>query len=272
MPPEEKTAAELCFPYSDRVIYGKNPLIEVTCQLKFAPILRIESQTPAEFQECIRADFPLLVERTQMQLPAGVPEHFANMVRSSFPKQAPIAYDFASEDGAWSIQLTRDYIALTTGAYRKWEDFKKRFGSGLQALLNVYKPVFFSRAGLRYQDLIQRSRLGLAEQSWGSLLKPQITGLLAEKFGVGESLSTVLVRLPAVHGNVRIRHGLAQALGVQEECYLVDSDFFTERRMDPDEAVRALDYFNVESGRLFRWCISDTLHSAMEPGPVGEFH
>ena len=41
-----------------RVIYKNNPLERVLIQLKFPPILLIDSQEPAEFQEKIRSSFP----------------------------------------------------------------------------------------------------------------------------------------------------------------------------------------------------------------------
>jgi len=47
------------FPDSKRAFYGKNPLEEVVCQLRFPPILRIEVETPAVFQDKVRQVFPL---------------------------------------------------------------------------------------------------------------------------------------------------------------------------------------------------------------------
>jgi uncharacterized protein (TIGR04255 family) len=262
----------LPFPQWHRTLYHRNPLIEVVCQLKFPPVLRIDAELPAAFQEQIRSEFPSMNERSDdgPQLPAGIPPQIANLLRSSFGKQAlPPSYDFSSVDGCWTLQLTRDSIALTTTAYRRWEDFKVQFERGLRALLDVYRPSFFTRIGLRYQDLIQRSKLGLDDQPWSVLLKPHIAGLLSTQgMSVSESLSIVSIRLPETLGQVRIRHGLAQAAGAKEECYLIDSDFFTEQRTATDDAFQTLDYFNRQSGRLFRWCIEDRLHDAMDPEQI----
>jgi uncharacterized protein (TIGR04255 family) len=143
----------------------------------------------------------------------------------------------------------------------------------LQALTEIYAPAFFTRIGLRYQDLIQRSKLGLDRTVWSALLRPAIAGELASPELAGtveESFTQVLVRLPSESGQVRIRHGLAQVAGSDEECYLIDSDFYREGKVATDEASRTLDSFNRQSGRLFRWCITDRLHQAMEPRPVLE--
>ena len=45
------------FPDATRVIFDANPLDEVICQVKFPPILRIETD-PAAFQDQIRAEYP----------------------------------------------------------------------------------------------------------------------------------------------------------------------------------------------------------------------
>ena len=66
------TSSNELFPSSPREIYEKAPLIQVVCQLRFPPVLRIESQIPADFQERIRARFPLF-ERNSPPLAAPLP-------------------------------------------------------------------------------------------------------------------------------------------------------------------------------------------------------
>jgi hypothetical protein len=69
-------------------------------------------------------------------------------------------------------------------------------------------------------------------------------------------------------GRVRVRHGLAPDQEGKEICYVVDSDFFLDERTDTDHATEILDFFNRQSGCLFRWCISERLHAALGPRPV----
>ena len=47
------------FPESERVVFRRNTLAEVICQLRFPPILEIAAKDPAAFQEQIRAEYPL---------------------------------------------------------------------------------------------------------------------------------------------------------------------------------------------------------------------
>jgi uncharacterized protein (TIGR04255 family) len=50
------------FPDSPRAIYRMNPLDHVICQLRFPPILMIDSKPPNEFQDAIRKEYPLYYE------------------------------------------------------------------------------------------------------------------------------------------------------------------------------------------------------------------
>ena len=176
----------------------------------------------------------------------------------------------------WKVSLTSQFVAVTTTKYTKWEDFKDHLRFVVDGLLAVYAPNFFSRIGLRYRDLIRRSVLDLVGTNWSKLLKPHVVGELAFD-GAEDSAETVakelLLRLdgPPDPAKVRLFHGLARYMNEPENCYLIDADFFTESKTESKnvrDAEPTLDHFNKEAGRLFRWCISDDLHTAMAPTDV----
>ena len=262
------------FPISPRVIYAANPLVEVICQLRFPAILRIDSELPVAFQERIRAQYPDLRERTDgiPELPGGVPRQIADLLRSSFAaRKRAVGYDFVSPDGLWTVGLTREFLSVGTTRYERWEGFRERLAIPFHALLDIYQPSFFTRVGLRYQDLIQRTRLGLQGQEWASLLQPHIAGLLSASnlnADINATFAQTAIGFRGNLGQVTLRHGLVQAADGQETCYLFDADFFTDQRIENDDAYEKLDYFNHQSGRLFRWCIGNVLHDAMGPQPV----
>ena len=66
-----------------------------------------------------------------------------------------------------------------------------------------------------------------------------------------------------------IKHGLATVETEKEPCFAIDADFFVEGEMDTINAITILDRFNQGAGRLFRWCIDDQLHEALEPDEIG---
>ncbi|MGO9254919.1 MAG: TIGR04255 family protein [Bryobacteraceae bacterium] len=259
-----------------RVVYNRNPIIGVICQLRFPPILRIAAEPPVAFQEQIRTEYPLLAEKfpePQIEFPVGVPPAVQEMFRSSIQKRKLIGYDFVAPDEKWRVTLTRDSLSLTSTKYERWEEFWKHLRGPLDALVKVYTPSFFIRVGLRYQDLIQRSNLGLpAATQWSELLNPSIGGLLAGTpltDSVEATISQVELKLPFRSTRVRLVYGIAEAVSEpKEECFLIDSDFHTEERTAIGEHEGILRYFNRQSGRLFRWCIQDRLHDAMDPQTV----
>ena len=53
--------------------------------------------------------------------------------------------------------------------------------------------------------------------------------------------------------------------GSDEKCYMIDSDFFNNNKLTIDEARDKLDYFHIRASRLIQWCITETIHKAMEP-------
>lgn len=257
------------FPESTRVIYKRNPLVEVICQVTFPPILKIEAAPPAEFQERVRKVFPIYAEVQPDAPPANVPPEFAKMAKAMFPmKFRPMGHQFSTEDEICSMTLRRDALGLKTLDYKTWDLFRPHVESLLTNLIDVYKPAFFSRVGLRYINVIQRSSLGLKDQPWADLLKPHIAGeLAAAELKDRVDIAQREIRVLLDKGKfVTIRHGLvALEEDSAEPCFLIDSDFYTENRLEPTNAFATLDGFNGQSGHLFRWCIKDALHKAMEP-------
>jgi uncharacterized protein (TIGR04255 family) len=258
------------FPETPRVIYEKNPLDLVICQIRFPPILRIETEIPARFQEVLRIDYPLLREQPTLIQPPGLPADFANLAASLIPGAGRKGYEFVSADENWRVTLFRSFVSLTCNKYSKWEHFKERLRPVLAAFVEQYQPTFYLRLGLRYRDVIVRSKLNLEKSNWGSLLQPQVAGELASNIApsVEDVSRQVVLRQSKHEGKITVQHGTVRLQDTNEECYCFDIDLFTDRRTELDQAEQTLDDFNRQSGRLFRWCISDELHRAMGPVAV----
>ena len=181
-----------------------------------------------------------------------------------------VSYEFLSADEAWTVSLTKEFLALTANHYERWEIFKDNLRLPRESLSEIYQPAFFSRIGLRYRNVIKRSVLGLDDADWSQLLQPPILGELAEPEVAPQIKQTrrdLILELEDI-GQVRIRHGMVKIHGSDELVYVIDADYFTEQRTEVSDAITTLDRFNRESGRLFRWCITERLHDAMEPQPV----
>jgi uncharacterized protein (TIGR04255 family) len=268
------------FPESARVLYANRPLVEVIAQVRFPPILRIEADLPADFQDAIRASFPVLVQTAGVSATLGMPPELAGQVPAEILQQLAAfslnvqsstrSFMFKSEDENWSMALSRDSLSLTAAKYEHWEEFRDRLLTGLRALIDLYRPAFFARVGLRYRNVICRSDLGLAGVPWGDLLAPHIAGELAVEPIAGDVVVAARqlgARLPDVGGQLLLRHGLTPKEGVDEMCFLIDADFYTAERTEVADVEHALGGFHGQAGRLFRWCIQPRLHDALDPRP-----
>ena len=260
----------MLFPESPRVIYQNNPLVEVICQLRFPLLLRIDTEPPANFQEALRGEYPIL----KLEKTLGI-----NIsIQGNIPPPGPtgLKYEFASEedDPIWKVVLANNFLALTTQRYQRWEEFRERLEKLITTLVEIYRPNFFTRIGLRYQDLIVRSKLGLKDYSWTDLLEPHLAGMFSpsgiSEQDILESLSVFRCPLSPLGGFVQVRHGLKSRTDQDDGAfaYLIDSDFYTENQTGTSDALTILDDFNRQAGRLFRWCIKERLHEAMDPQHV----
>lgn len=255
------------FPDTPRIKYANNPLVEVICQVRFPPVLKIEAQLPDVFQERIRAIFPVYNESTSLFAGLELPAELLQIVRGTLPpafQKGPSA--FTTEDGIWTLTLAKDFLALSTKKYERWDDFWQHLDPALTALRDVYAPVAYTRTGLRYRDVIRRSKLGLQNVPWRELLGHELAGELRdEKVGaaVRETATQTLIELSQYDAKVRLQHGLVVENG--EPCYFIDHDLFTERRTEHQDIYATLRFFNIEALKLFRWCIRDRVHDAMGP-------
>ena len=208
----------------------------------------------------------------EQELPAEVRGQIPPEVLSLLRQAAELKkYNFASSNKAWTVTLSRGFIALTTKDYSTWRDFYGRFERPLDTLIKLYSPIHFTRVGLRYQNVIRRSRLGLEGVSWSELLSEHIAGIYAapdfDRERIQGTRSVAEIQLNDDCGIVRLNYGTVQNSSSAEVGYLLDSDFFVENigTGDKDHVITRLAQFNQKAARLFRWCISEQLHAAMGP-------
>jgi len=265
------------FPDYERVIYERNPLNEVLCQLRFPSILKVTSELPVDFQEMIRTDYPNLVinRPINLPLPSSLTPEINNVLDSLVQMLASeTIYSFTSEDFQWQVSLSKDFIALSTKNYKKYEEFKQRFQYVLEIFEELYKPSGYIRIGLKYQDLILPSRLG-TQSNWKLLIKQHlIPELYSEELASSVKGMQKTIVLEFDGGKATLQHGIVEVNSpdqqiINEQAYFIDTDFYTDERVVGKENVyRYLTNFNKLAGKLFRWSITDELHQLLKPQPV----
>ena len=264
----------MLFPDAKRTIYKINVLEQVICQLRFPTILKIDTEVPSEFQEAIRHRFPIYKqthEGADPGFPDGITQFIPQELIESFAIRGNLRFQFLSSDGTWTVSLTREFVALSTTNYTSWEEFRENMDLIIRALLDVYSPAFITRVGLRYQNVINRTSLNLEGCAWKHLIEGYVLGPLADNTvadAVAEHRNTLGVRLEGQNNFVRLEHGLVIDIDSDSAsyCYKLDNDLYSQEEAQANAGylTQKLDYLNAANRRLFNWCITDRLRTAME--------
>jgi len=262
---EAQVAERDLFPASERVILERNPLIEVVCQLRFPPILKVDAELPALFQEAIRSKYPFYGGEPETSMPVDVPPQVRELL--SAKSSTKLLHRFTSQDGQRRVTLARDYVALETSAYSRWEEFEPALVEIVDSLITLYSPAMFTRIGLRYVNALSRETLGLTSFTWSDLLCPEIAGELAcegSGFDFARRAVEFTINLPQSVGQATVRHGLAETDPETHTMYLIDCDLYAQR-VPIDAATKRLNDIHSYAGRIFRWCISSRVLEALKP-------
>ncbi len=262
----------MVLPNTTRVIYSRNPLAEVTALLRFPPILRIEAESPVQFQDAIRDQYPFYRQvRAGSQLPAGIPSSVRNLIQGMGAAAGQNQHLFETQDRKSIVTLSRESVSFKTTNYTIWETFRDQLERIRSAVEEIYRPVAYQRLGLRYVNIIRRSILDLENMPWADLLIPTIGGeLTAPELGesIDKASSELHCQLEGDNCFLTLRTSIAVAEPTKEKCFLIDCDFHTHKGTELANVTATLNGFNRSSGNLFRWAIRERLHEALQPQPL----
>ena len=262
----------MTFPQSPRVVYEQDTLSQVVCALAFPPILSIGTETPTALQEALRGEYPLYETRPagggQIQIDGDDPRPMLQVLSQIGlgQQQMPQQHRFSTEDQSRTVVVGPRLLALEDTSYTEWPRFSANMGVARTAVEDIYRPAFYSRVGLRYQDVIRKEMLKESSK-WTDLIQPTFLGLLGTEdvSTIKEVGTAALIALDRSGSFVRLNHGLAIDEDTQESVYIIDADFYTEERQDGTDIEDLLGYFRAEAGNLFRWAITPALHDALGP-------
>ena len=257
------------FSHEIRCIYRNNQLANVICQFRFPEILSIGANLPVDFQEAIRDEFPLYSSRKEMPAPkiTGTPGNF------NVQKPEPVTnYQFSSADRVWTVNLTGKFISLSCTNYTCWEDFARKLDKPLVNFIQIYKPAFFERVGLRYMNFISRENLNLQGIPYAQLIQPCYLGLFSEEdVAEGSLLRNTVDAEINLRGGARAKihagPGIAKQNGKvdREIKFIFDQDLYMAGNLPVNVSVSTLETLHRQADSIFRGAITPTLHKAMEP-------
>lgn len=257
------------FSSKPRCRYRNNQLTDVICQFRFPENPAITAATPVEFQEIIRDCFPLYNLRQDIPAPkiTGQPGHFA---LENQPKT--INHQFSSADGNLRVNLTNKFISVSCAHYTSWESFASALDKPLAEFIQLYRPEYFQRIGLRYLNVFSRKELNMEGTPFSSLITPCYLGPLAEP-DVSQAAASrctldlemglrdgCRLKLHAGPGHIR-RAGIED----REAKFIFDQDISITGKLPIHLTAGTLHTLHAQAWSVFRGAITQELHDAMEP-------
>lgn len=239
-----------------RIKYEIPPLVEVIFQLRFPTILSLNSQSPVVFQEKIREKYPYYRETTQ-EIRENKPDGQSRLIR------VIKNHEFVSKDKKKKINLESTFIAFSTHSYTVWEEYIAELKEIIELFETCYNPSFYTRIGLRYVDVIQRSKWNLQEFTWSELIQPAVLGFMTDE----TDSYTMNAESKNEDGisSTKYHFELAHINGSTEKVFLIDCDYFVEKAIERDEFIDLSDTLHKCSSNFIQASITDKLHEAMRP-------
>ena len=142
----------------------------------------------------------------------------------------------------------------------------------MAAFIQIYKPAYFERVGLRYINFISRKALELESIPFRELIAPAYLGLLGEddvtEAGIGRC--GVDAELPIRSGcRIKLHAGPGIIRGRNQQDteikFVLDLDLFMPGKVPVNYAAGALHTLHSQTWPIFRGAITETLHNAFEP-------
>ena len=263
---------------TERVIYSKNPLVEVVCQIRFSPLLQLQEESPRSFQEqfCV-THYPILEITGEQNVSIRLDALRNENVEAKQSKVASI-YHFYSPDKKWKLSVSSVFITLTCYEYERWEIFSAKFYEAVEAFFRIYPVKFCERVGLRYRDIIEREKLGLTQVPWKNLLHPYVTGFFAADDMIKGGLLDEENVISQVNQSVLKLEdcGLLLNIGLlfnpedKTTAFMIDSDYHVENLIEltASNIETTCTSLHNNAGGFFRHCITPQLHAALDPQPA----
>nr|WP_294523768.1 TIGR04255 family protein [uncultured Rhodopila sp.] len=234
------------------------PLVRVIGQIRFSTILAIRSpDTVAQFQEKIRATYPILEEErvhsVVMPFPGGNPEI----------REIP-TWRFRDRDDKWRVSLAPEFVALEATSYSSRTDFLARLRTVVEGVEATFNPQEAQRIGLRYINRVSGERLA----NVASFLRDEVLGVASTNLGPLAQHILTDTLLQAEEGLIQARWGQLPAHAtidptalepIPEPSWVLDLDMFSSgpQAFAADGLITTATSFAERIYTVFRWMVTD---------------
>ncbi len=249
------------FPHAEEVQLAYPPLVEVVCQVRFPPILRISRDDPIDFQEQLRHRFPQLQTEQDVQVQFPLPGNPA----APSAEFRPRLHRFISQDEQTTVSLTLNFYALSTHRYTHWRDFAADLQLVHNAVSQVYQPAYATRIGLRYINRLTFANTQTEHiDALFGLLKPALTAPLRDD--VWQNAAQMVTQLAFVDHDTQLNlHVVYEQSG---PALTLDFDYFENGKLSLDGLIERCDQYHAVIYDAFRYCLLDEALQKFQPGEM----
>ena len=249
-----------------RTEYKNNTLFNVVFQARFPDILKISHEAPIEFQDRVRNDGYPETASANPALPPNAPNELKQIIT------ADQVFHFYSEDRNWQLSLSKNFLAVScNGNYKNYIEFRGRLDRALQTFSEIYEPSYFTRIGLRFQDIANEVFLPNMKGSVATFVPNHVFPELRMHIASNIDNLHKVSRFADDDVKVTVSHLYFKASGTfglrhvpNKMSYLIDIDCYSENKMRGiSDVLTRCDSFKQHIWNIFQWSITDELRTAM---------
>ena len=246
--------------------YKKNFLTKVIFQLRFDPIISVESEGPDCFQEKICGEWPRTKEMKELQVEASLEKD--KPVRTEV-KSVKRRWVFASQDGRKTLTVGSDIFSLEYGKYENIGATKGDFEFLWGHFTECYTLSELSRVGLRYINEIvlpTGDPLDWAGYIADEVLGATLKGWEAEQLRLARSFHEL--HLVAEDYRLAFKFGIMNSdfpNPIAKREFILDYDCVSLGPVESSRVPGCLVAYNEVIGNRFERSIGSRLREEMSP-------
>lgn len=244
--------------------YKRNFLSNVIFRIDYSPILELEKEKPASFQQIIQNDFPILE-------PLNRSGFMVEKRPDTDPKMESlnkIIWKFLSKNKTKIVELDTNYLAISfiNESYTKYEDFEKCIKDVTDNFYKIYPDVIIQKFGLRYINQIKIEEDKVFE--WDKYINSNLINnlnFIKEKDNLTRSLGFFILKIGDF--NVNFNYGIFNSAfpgKIVDKEFLLDYDCHTSEQIDRDKIIENLNFCNENISKIFEDSIKEDFRKILD--------
>ena len=219
-------------------IYKNSPLIEVVYEIRFSPLLSIESSRD-KFYDKIKDAFPNV----------------------AIPKSNLEPYVFGKSDQSWSILLSPVLFAISCKKYEGFQVYKKECLRLLSVFGDLFKVEKMTRSGLRYVNIIPFTReSGIIPLKSFLNIEINLPKVIPSTF---KAASLIFVS-QLEKGNITTRVEPVMSPDQSQEALILDFDYAKDANLNYKNLNAYLEESHTHTKALFEGLVTDNYRKIMQ--------